>query len=162
MTNPPPGPWGRPPQVPPTERIPSQVPPPEATQRISRQAPPEPPTQQFQTANASPPIAPEEPGPPTQNPLRRLVSDPLSIVLVLVTVVALGLAAIVGGDDREIVVPRRDGSITMTGEAYLKHWALPNMFFHVTTAYDILRHHGVLLGKPDYMSHISHAIRKSE
>ena len=98
MTNPPPGPWGRPPQVPPTERIPSQVPPPGPTQRIPRQAPPEPPTQQFQTANASPPIAPEEPRPPAQSPLRRLVSDPLSIVLVLVTVAALGLAALVGGE----------------------------------------------------------------
>ena len=96
MTNPPLGPWGRPPQVPPTERIPSQVPPPEATQRISRQAPPEPPTQQFQTANASPLIAPEEPRPPAQSPLRRLVSDPLSIVLVLVTVAALGLVAVSG------------------------------------------------------------------
>jgi hypothetical protein len=39
----------------------------------------------------------------------------------------------------------------MAGEAYLKHYALPNMFFHVTTAYAILRHNGVALGKTDYL-----------
>jgi hypothetical protein len=39
----------------------------------------------------------------------------------------------------------------MKGEAYLKHWALPNLFFHVTTAYALLRHNGVDLGKTDYL-----------
>ena len=39
----------------------------------------------------------------------------------------------------------------MAGEAYLKHWALPNLFFHVTTAYALLRHNGVDLGKADYL-----------
>jgi len=39
----------------------------------------------------------------------------------------------------------------LSGEAYLKHYALPNMFFHVTTAYAILRHNGVALGKTDYL-----------
>ena len=40
--------------------------------------------------------------------------------------------------------------MTMTGEAYLKHFALPNFFFHVTTTYALLRHNGVELGKMDY------------
>lgn len=39
----------------------------------------------------------------------------------------------------------------MQGEAYLKLWVLPNHFFHVTTAYAILRHNGVPLGKMDYL-----------
>ena len=39
----------------------------------------------------------------------------------------------------------------MKGEAYLKHFALPNFFFHVTTAYALLRHNGVELGKADYL-----------
>ena len=39
----------------------------------------------------------------------------------------------------------------MLGEDYLKSWALPNVFFHVTTAYAILRHNGVALGKRDYL-----------
>ena len=59
--------------------------------------------------------------------------------------------AIVGCDGREIVVPRRDGAITMTGEAYLKQFALPNFFFHVTTTYALLRHNGVDLGKADFL-----------
>ena len=40
---------------------------------------------------------------------------------------------------------------TMAGQAYLLHWAIPNVFFHVTTAYDLLRQAGVPLGKGDYL-----------
>ncbi|WP_456684457.1 DUF1993 domain-containing protein [Bradyrhizobium sp. P5_C11_2] len=40
---------------------------------------------------------------------------------------------------------------TLSGDAYLLTFALPNFFFHVTTAYDILRHLGVPLGKIDYL-----------
>lgn len=57
-----------------------------------------------------------------------------------------------GTEDREITFPvGRDATRTLTGEAYLKHWMLPNLFFHVTTAYAILRHNGVDLGKADYL-----------
>lgn len=56
-----------------------------------------------------------------------------------------------GTEDKDIVVPRRDGSITLKGEYYLKHFVLPNFFFHVTTAYSLLRHNGVELGKGDYL-----------
>lgn len=61
--------------------------------------------------------------------------------------------AIDGQEAREITFPiGRDGRTrTMAGEAYLKHWALPNVFFHVTTAYALLRHAGVDLGKADYL-----------
>jgi uncharacterized protein len=57
-----------------------------------------------------------------------------------------------GTEAREITFPvGRDATRTLTGEAYLKHWMLPNLFFHVTTAYAILRHNGVDLGKADYL-----------
>jgi hypothetical protein len=57
-----------------------------------------------------------------------------------------------GTEDKEITFPvGREATRTMKGEAYLKHWALPNFFFHVTTAYVILRHNGVDLGKADYL-----------
>ncbi|TFZ00799.1 DUF1993 domain-containing protein [Ramlibacter henchirensis] len=57
-----------------------------------------------------------------------------------------------GSEDKDITFPvGRDATRTMKGEAYLKHWALPNFFFHVTTAYAILRHNGVELGKSDYL-----------
>ncbi len=56
-----------------------------------------------------------------------------------------------GSEDRDVTVPRRDGPLTMKGEAYLKHVALPNFYFHVTMAYALLRHNGVELGKNDYL-----------
>ena len=60
-------------------------------------------------------------------------------------------AQIDGSDARQISVPRRAGAIIMTGEAYLKYFALPNFFFHVTTTYALLRHNGVVLGKMDFL-----------
>jgi uncharacterized protein len=58
-----------------------------------------------------------------------------------------------GSEDKDITFPvGRDGATrTMKGEAYLKHWAYPNFFFHVTTAYALLRHNGVELGKSQYL-----------
>jgi hypothetical protein len=57
-----------------------------------------------------------------------------------------------GREEVEITFPvGRDKTRTMKGEAYLKHWALPNFFFHITTAYALLRHNGVDLGKSDYL-----------
>jgi uncharacterized protein len=57
-----------------------------------------------------------------------------------------------GTEDRDITFPvGRDNTRTMKAQAYLTTWALPNFFFHVTTAYAILRHNGVDLGKPDYL-----------
>ncbi len=56
-----------------------------------------------------------------------------------------------GTESREVTIPRRDGPMTMKGEAYLKHYVLPNFFFHITTAYALLRHNGVDLGKMDYL-----------
>lgn len=57
-----------------------------------------------------------------------------------------------GTENREVTFPiGKDKTRTMTGEAYLKHWMLPNFFFHVSMAYAILRHNGVELGKSDYL-----------
>lgn len=69
-----------------------------------------------------------------------------------------------GVEDRPIVAPLGTTGLILElpTHQFLRDWTLPHFYFHVVTAYDILRHHGVLLGKPDYMSHISHAIRKSE
>lgn len=60
--------------------------------------------------------------------------------------------ALDGAEEREITMPAGNGQTqTLRGEDYLKHWALPNLFFHITTAYAILRHKGVKLGKHDYL-----------
>jgi hypothetical protein len=57
-----------------------------------------------------------------------------------------------GTEDKEITFPvGRENTRTMKAEAYLKHWALANFFFHITMAYAILRHNGVELGKSDYL-----------
>jgi hypothetical protein len=60
-------------------------------------------------------------------------------------------AQIDGTEDKDITVPRRAGPIVLKGEFYLKHFVLPNFYFHVTTAYALLRHNGVDLGKSDYL-----------
>jgi hypothetical protein len=60
-------------------------------------------------------------------------------------------AQIDGTEEKDVTVPRRDGSMVVKGEPYLKHFLLPNFFFHVTTAYALLRHNGVDLGKGDYL-----------
>src|SRR3954469_5386075 len=62
-------------------------------------------------------------------------------------------AKLEGTEDREVTFPAgRDRTLTMKSSAYLTTWVLPNFFFHVTTAYALLRHNGVDLGKPDYLA----------
>lgn len=62
-------------------------------------------------------------------------------------------AQIDGSEDKEITFPAGpDRKLTMNGHAYLTTWLLPNLFFHVTTAYAILRHNGVDVGKMDYLA----------
>lgn len=57
-----------------------------------------------------------------------------------------------GTEAKDITFPvGKDATRTLSGEAYLKHNMLPNLFFHVTTAYAILRHNGVELGKRDFL-----------
>jgi hypothetical protein len=65
---------------------------------------------------------------------------------------SFGAAQIDGSDSRPISVPMRSGDpLQFTGETFLKHYAMPNFYFHVTTAYALLRHAGVELGKADYL-----------
>jgi len=60
-------------------------------------------------------------------------------------------SALEGAETRDIKVPTRDGTLEFKGLEFLQHWAIPNVFFHVTTAYAILRHNGVELGKRDFL-----------
>ncbi len=53
--------------------------------------------------------------------------------------------------DREITFPLGPKKGHMKGADYLNHFVVPNFYFHVTTAYDILRHCGVELGKRDFI-----------
>ncbi|GAC1408041.1 MAG: DUF1993 domain-containing protein [Burkholderiaceae bacterium] len=56
-----------------------------------------------------------------------------------------------GSEAREITTSVGPNSKTFAGQTYLLHYALPQFFFHATTAYAILRHNGVEIGKRDYM-----------
>jgi uncharacterized protein len=57
-----------------------------------------------------------------------------------------------GTEDKDITFPiGKDATRTMKGQAYLMTWVMPNFFFHITTAYALLRHNGVDLGKRDYL-----------
>src|SRR5258705_497752 len=56
---------------------------------------------------------------------------------------------------RKIELNISAGVVSLTAEKYLTRFALPNFYFHVTTAYDILRHNGVTLGKRDYLGELS-------
>ena len=61
-------------------------------------------------------------------------------------------AKIDGSEGREILLPRPGGgSVRFTGETFLKHFSLPNFFFHATMTYALLRQGGVELGKMDYL-----------
>ena len=56
-----------------------------------------------------------------------------------------------GTEGKEITRPIRGQPKTFTGLNYLLQFALPNFYFHSTTAYAILRHNGVEIGKPDFL-----------
>lgn len=60
-----------------------------------------------------------------------------------------------GSEDREVVITFPNGmGYRFAGSQYLAGFALPNFFFHATTAYAILRNAGVSLGKPDFLQHL--------
>ncbi len=60
-------------------------------------------------------------------------------------------AQIDGTEDKDITIKLGSGERKFTGQTLLLNFILPNFYFHATTAYDILRHCGVELGKRDFM-----------
>ena len=60
-------------------------------------------------------------------------------------------AQVDGTEDRDIVLKLRGKDVSFKGMPYLLGFAYPNFYFHVTTAYAILRHNGVELGKGDFL-----------
>jgi hypothetical protein len=57
-----------------------------------------------------------------------------------------------GADTRDVTFPMGpDKTMTLKGQQYLSHFALPNFYFHAATAHGILRHNGVEIGKRDFM-----------
>jgi hypothetical protein len=60
-------------------------------------------------------------------------------------------AQVDGTEAKEIKFSIKEWHFEFVGEQYLLTWIIPNFYFHVTTAYNILRHNGVEIGKPDYL-----------
>ena len=58
----------------------------------------------------------------------------------------------VGSEDRDIVLKFPSVTFEFKGRDYVVHFVIPNFLFHMTTAYNILRHNGVELGKADYLA----------
>lgn len=56
-----------------------------------------------------------------------------------------------GSETRDITITVRKADLKFTGQDYLLKWVQPNVYFHATTAYNILRHNGVELGKTDFL-----------
>jgi hypothetical protein len=56
-----------------------------------------------------------------------------------------------GSEDKEVVLKMREREVKFNGMQYLLGHAYPNFYFHVTTAYAILRHNGVEIGKRDFI-----------
>ena len=60
-------------------------------------------------------------------------------------------AKIDGSEERAITLQLRERTLEMKGQDFLSNRALPNFYFHITTAYNILRHNGIEIGKSDYL-----------
>ena len=56
-----------------------------------------------------------------------------------------------GAEEKSVVIKMRSGDVTFRGLELVQDRAMPNFYFHCTTAYDIMRHNGVDLGKRDFM-----------
>ncbi len=59
-----------------------------------------------------------------------------------------------GSEDKTIELKVGGKPMTFKGQDYLLHYVLPNLYFHTTTAYAILRHNGVPVGKADFLGKI--------
>jgi hypothetical protein len=74
------------------------------------------------------------------------------IAKVLAFVEGVDESAFEAGVARDVTFPRgQNATMTMRGEAYLTRFAVPNFYFHATTAYAILRKNGIQIGKQDFL-----------
>ena len=85
---------------------------------------------------------------------KTLVELQARIAKTLAFVQSVTPAQLDGTEEKDIVVKRGDVETHYQGMQYLLGNALPNFYFHVTTAYNILRHNGVEIGKRDYLGQV--------
>ncbi len=56
-----------------------------------------------------------------------------------------------GSETREVSVKIPNAELKFSGIDYVNHWVMPNLYFHITAAYAILRHNNIELGKSDFL-----------
>ena len=82
---------------------------------------------------------------PTFDSMRARIAETLAAIE------AVPASEIDGSEDRNVVLKMRAGEMTFTGQRYLTGFVIPNLTFHCATAYNILRHNGVEIGKRDFL-----------
>jgi len=101
--------------------------------------------------NAAAYLSGQEP-PPRGEPNERSISELIARVRnALRALEAFEPAQIDDSQERAVAMKTPRGTMNFVGLSFLQAFALPNFYFHVTTAYDILRHNGVEIGKMDYL-----------
>lgn len=81
------------------------------------------------------------------------------IARTLAAVEAAPPSAFAGAEDRDLhIAVNEQMAFRFSGERMLRDWGLPHFYFHLVTAYDILRHEGAPLGKLDYLAQVGDAI----
>jgi hypothetical protein len=95
-------------------------------------------------AGMEPPVMPDEET--TLEQLRARIDRVLTFVR------GIDAAAIDGAEDREIVLNMRSGEMRFNGQDYLTTFVLPNLYFHATMVYALLRREGAPLGKIDFIA----------
>lgn len=95
-----------------------------------------------------------QPWPKTEDKEASLAELKETIDLSIAFIQGVDPAAFEGGETRRIELRFPGVELDFEGAGYLTSFAIPNFFFHVTTAYAILRHRGVALGKRDYLGQL--------
>ena len=68
---------------------------------------------------------------------------------------ARGADALANITTRTVELKMGQNAVTLPASQYIERFALPNFYFHITTAYNIMRHNGVVLGKIDYLGDLA-------
>ena len=89
--------------------------------------------------------------PPYEDTEKTLAELKARVVKTVAFLESLDQADFGGAEDRAITTGSGEKTKHFTGQSYLFHYALPHFFFHATTAYDILRHNGIEIGKKDFI-----------
>jgi uncharacterized protein len=82
---------------------------------------------------------------PTFDSMRARIAETLAVIE------SVPATEIDGSEEREVVLKMRAGEMTFAGQRYLVGFVIPNLTFHCATAYNILRHNGVEIGKRDFL-----------